>query len=328
VKSSARLGVLLLIGFHTAHAAAPANKPEAAAPKQPAVLLLEQGTEKAPLFVQEVKQAPTHEELEERKAAKNREERYEQREDRRARNDENLVLFTGLLAIATAALFVATVYLVRLGQVQAADAKVVAEAAKISAEAAKRSSEVAEASLTQLERPWFFHVSHHFGPIDQAPLLVQFHTEQQEAGQSWTISVTFENVGRVPGLIEKCEIRFLDIDTAPDSPAYTSMIEVDVDPKKVAANKTTRTPRIQQHLKKRHVVKQGDASARVVAYGRLTYMELNGRVHHTGFSVLVNIFEEDGKLIASAQELDGRKHYRSGDVAGGTFEPKGYEYYD
>lgn len=205
---------------------------------------------------------------------KTEEEKKEEREERE-RNaiiDGNLVKFTGQLAKYTFGLFLATILLAvgTLGLVWVAyrQSRDTADLKEIS------SRQIA--SMENLERPWLFNYRVYVERREGAPI-------QPNLANNWYISFHWINVGRAPAVIDECICRIQDKDTLPDIPDYTNGTNLNV-PNTVAKDVTFETSKIgpgQTRVK-------GGEPINFIVYGRLTYRELNGKVHQTGFAIEVS----------------------------------------
>jgi hypothetical protein len=89
---------------------------------------------------------------------------------------------------------------------------------------------------------------------------------------NWFIKLKLRNVGRMPALVEECI--FKRKDTLPPTPDYSKSGGLTC-PGTIAANETGDTG----------TVSPGPGyEGQLVFYGRITYKELSGRLHHTGFA--------------------------------------------
>jgi hypothetical protein len=149
--------------------------------------------------------------------------------------------------------------------------------AKTAANAAKEAAEIAKRSFTELERPWLF--------IEGATVSRREIPPESMIPNNWFIVFRCRNVGRSPAVVQECIIKFVDRDIIPAVPDYTNPIQLETqrwaspdqpfDTKPpIGPSPTTGT-------------KNGKAIEFIV-YGRITYTELNGAVHHTGFAVAVS----------------------------------------
>jgi len=128
-----------------------------------------------------------------------------------------------------------------------------------------------------MERPWLFlegaTVSRRDIPLAQA--LVP---------NSWFIKLHWKNVGRSPAIIERCEFKLIDKDVIPGRPDYTNSQDL-LTVAMVAQNTGFETNEVGPALGTG--AKNGQAIIFVV-FGRLTYRDLNGVEHHTGFAIEVS----------------------------------------
>ena len=138
---------------------------------------------------------------------------------------------------------------------------------------AKRQAE----ALTDLERPWLFMEASRVERRDGAPI-------DPQLPHNWYISFIWRNVGRTPAVIEDCVIKIEPTELLPEIPDYTNASEL-VCPSTVAKDDEFETSQVGPGEEKR--TKDGKAICLTI-YGRLTYKQLSGRVHHTGFALDVS----------------------------------------
>lgn len=144
---------------------------------------------------------------------------------------------------------------------------------KKAADAARKSANAAEKSLSDYERPWIF--------LERIKVT---RREPPPIPNSWFIGFSLKNIGRTPAIIEDCIVRIEDIDTLPEFPSYENAFPLACN-HTVAANIEFETSEIGKSPE--GGMKNGKPINYVV-FGRLTYKELNGKVHHTGFAVEVS----------------------------------------
>lgn len=142
---------------------------------------------------------------------------------------------------------------------------------RVAAEATRKAATIAERALTELERPWLFlqgaRITWRDSHTPPAPRLPN----------DWFISLKWKNVGRMPALVEDCIFKFADKASLPTSPDYSDAGHLRC-PGTVAPNEEVDTTVV------------GPAPGRpneLVFFGRITYKELNGKLHHTGFALEV-----------------------------------------
>jgi hypothetical protein len=159
---------------------------------------------------------------------------------------------------------------------QSSDMKASIAVAKNAADAAKRAADAAEQALTGLERPWLF--------IEGATIVRREPPGAPIIPNNWFIAFRCRNVGRSPAVIHECLVKFHDKDTLPPEPDYAGAIPIDT-PRWISVNDPFDTRQLGPSPE--HAVKDGQPII-FVAFGRLTYTELNGKIHHTGFAVEVS----------------------------------------
>ena len=132
-------------------------------------------------------------------------------------------------------------------------------------------------ALVNLERPWLFLEKVKVTRREGAPI-------NPNLINNWFISFQWRNVGRAPAVIKRCIIFFEPTDELPILPNYSNPSTLSC-PYTVAKDVPFETPDIGPAEQKR--TRDGEV-VNLTVYGRLTYSELNGDIHHTGFSVDVS----------------------------------------
>jgi hypothetical protein len=144
------------------------------------------------------------------------------------------------------------------------------------------SIKIAERALTDYERPWLFlegakvtrRDSHKWQPAPGGDVL----ESAPPIPNDWYISLQWRNIGRTPALVQDCIFKIQDKESLPATPDYTGSGPPLSCQRTVAADERFSTGEV------------GPAPGRtnlLVFFGRMTYEELNGRVHHTGFALEV-----------------------------------------
>jgi hypothetical protein len=147
------------------------------------------------------------------------------------------------------------------------------KATEIAAAAAKKSAD----AIPALERPWIFVEKAHLKRREDAgsPIIPNY----------FSISFVCRNVGRTPAIIEEFFVKIHDKRTIPDIPDYSEPHIRLRCPATVATNvefeSSSFGPPSQPGATSDEVIFY-------VIYGKITYKELNGTTHHTGFSVEVS----------------------------------------
>ena len=140
---------------------------------------------------------------------------------------------------------------------------------KRSIEAAEKSASVAERALTELERPW---------------LLLEGYAvrryEPPSTPNAWYITFEWRNFGRSPALIKECVVRIVDRDLMPPVPDYEGSKPL-LCPAIVGASSPFATGAIGPS--RGTGIKDGNA-VQFIVFGKLTYSQMNGTLHHSGFA--------------------------------------------
>lgn len=195
----------------------------------------------------------------------------------KADTDRQLVEWTSVLALATVG-----AALVALGQlvmflIQLRLMRRNAEDASVAANAARDSADVAKTALTELERPWLV--------IESYRVVLRSGQIDADHPNNWYISFIIKNLGRAPALIESCGVHIKDIDALPAAPDYTALSPLNCKAS-MAAGESTETGQVGPAAE---AARREDGSvARLVVYGRLTYRQLRGMTHQTGFAAEVS----------------------------------------
>lgn len=137
--------------------------------------------------------------------------------------------------------------------------------------ATRQSAKIAERALTDYERPWLF--------LESVKIV---RRQPPPAPNEWYIETEWRNVGRTPAIVEECVIKLLDKPTLPATPDYSNAAHVGLRAT-FPADATGTTGQIGPGNK----LRPNGTAIEYVAFGRVTYRELNGRTHHTGFAVEV-----------------------------------------
>jgi hypothetical protein len=133
-----------------------------------------------------------------------------------------------------------------------------------------RSAKIAESALTGLERPWLF--------LEGTTISRRDLPGQQLIPNNWFIKLHWKNVGRAPALIEDCLFQIVPKANITNEPVYDKRSGISC-PRTVAVGETIETFQVGPAPGKNEIL---------VFYGRITYTELSGKRHETGFAVEVS----------------------------------------
>ena len=139
-----------------------------------------------------------------------------------------------------------------------------------------RAAKIAERTLGEIERPWLF--------IEGATVTRRELPGQSLVPNNWFISFRCRNVGRTPAVVEECIIKLCDKAALPQTPDYSGPFGMMSAPRWVSHDKSFET----QPMGPEPTTTKNGQPIIFVVYGRVTYKELNGTVHHTGFAVEVS----------------------------------------
>jgi hypothetical protein len=142
-----------------------------------------------------------------------------------------------------------------------------ADDAADAARAARVSADVARDTFTKLERPWIFLEGVRMEWRDR---------QRPRVPNNFYVSLKFKNNGRTPALINRLDCRLVKTDELPEVPDYTRCDALFVVPAKLAADCDFETNQIGP--------KPGE-DVEMTIYGRLTYTDMVGTEHHTGFAM-------------------------------------------
>lgn len=176
----------------------------------------------------------------------------------------DLAKYTKLLFIATALLVIATAGLVVFGFIQSSDSK-------RSIAAAETSAAVAERALTDLERPWLFlaSVSIRFNPSATGLL----------EPNRWFLKLHWKNVGRAPAIVDECLFSIELKKNLPETPVYNPDLKLNCQ-HTIAEKETVETNEVGPARRQDEEI--------LVFFGRMTYRELGGKKHETGYAIEVS----------------------------------------
>lgn len=177
-------------------------------------------------------------------------------------SDYFIALFTLVLATVTGFLWYSTHLLWQAGEKQIA--------------AAQKSADIAEKALLDSDRPWIFPREVHIQDRNSSATL--------HIPNNFFFSVCLENAGNSPAFPQECVIKFGNEDSLPATPDYTGATRV-----------STRSVMVKGDLKFEtnplgpvaNQIPPGATIPQKIAYGYITYKDVNGRVHKTGFAYMI-----------------------------------------
>ena len=139
--------------------------------------------------------------------------------------------------------------------------------------ATKRSAETAERALSEHERPWLF--------LQGATIARGELPGQRTVPNNFFIHLKWKNVGRSPAIIEECSFKFEDINKVGEEPNYS-------DAGQLSASGTVSVGEEFETNAVGPAPTAANANIQYIMFGRLTYTELGGRQHHTGFALQIS----------------------------------------
>lgn len=143
--------------------------------------------------------------------------------------------------------------------------------AAIAANAALVSAKVAERAITEFERPWIF--------VEGVHIVRREDEGAPRITNNYWVSFRFKNYGRVPGIVVNCIARLVDASAIPAVPDYiTGQI-----PLRLGRHVGTEAP-----VETSQFGPPSGGPEIWAVYGRLTYTEIGGAEHHTGFIVQIS----------------------------------------
>ncbi len=175
-----------------------------------------------------------------------------------------------VIALFTIALYGATRGLWRAANAQRSDLEAAIQAFRDTAAAAAKSADV----VILLERSWLF--------IDRYRLTSD---DGYATPNSWTVVLRWRNVGRAPAIVEEFVLKISDIDALAPTPDYSSAGLLVCHAHAVAPGQTFVTQRVGPSPA--IAMKDGKA-VHFVLFGRITYRQLSGARHVTGFAMSVS----------------------------------------
>lgn len=173
--------------------------------------------------------------------------------------------FTG--AIAIIALFQAALFLWQLKLLRQST-----EIASIAADAAREAAQVARDSFTTLERPWIFLEKHRVERREGAPI-------KPTLLNNYYISLLFKNNGRSPAFIDSLAVKFIEKKDLPETPDFSTCTTL-------LRSAATLAPG--DDFESGQVGPAPGKDTQYTIYGWLTYRDVAGGKHHTGFAIDVS----------------------------------------
>lgn len=139
--------------------------------------------------------------------------------------------------------------------------------------ATRRTALIAERALTEYERPWLF--------LQGATVSRRENPGEALVPNNFFIKLRWKNVGRAPALVDSCTFVFEDEKKMTPHPDYskagqlstngTISVDEECETNEIGPSPTAET-----------------ANITFVMYGRITYTELNGKKHETGYAVHIS----------------------------------------
>jgi hypothetical protein len=207
-------------------------------------------------------------------------ERATHEETTDSRDSDSGYSLTNIIQAASAA--VSAVFAVAIWCVYRAQARIMRgqlRAGLRAARGAQKSADTSARALADFERPWLFSEGVTITARREPPY-----------ENNWFIQFHFKNVGRMPAIVEACAVKFGERALLPPMPDYSNEAAIDISRTfAVGESAVTRAmgPALLGH------------SREMVAYGRLTYVELNGKRHSTGFAYAVSPMFPASAIYAS-----------------------------
>jgi hypothetical protein len=152
--------------------------------------------------------------------------------------------------------------------------------------ATRRTAKLAEVALTELERPWLF--------LEATTIRRRELPGQSIQPNNWSIRLHWKNVGRAPAIIEECLFRISPKSSLPSSPIYA----------KESGLSCSATVSAGQVIETNEVGPGPGTDEILVFFGRLTYKELSGKIHETGYAL-----EVSPHIAACSQHLGEKYSY-------------------
>jgi hypothetical protein len=139
--------------------------------------------------------------------------------------------------------------------------------------ATNRNAQIAERALREHERPWLF--------LEGASVRMRDPRTSTVIQNNWFIKLRFKNVGRSPAVVTDCIFKIAELSGLPAHPKYSGAGQLSVQ-RTVSVGETAETSEVGPAPTSKN--RQG---AELVFFGKLSYSELNGKLHHTGFALRV-----------------------------------------
>jgi hypothetical protein len=135
-------------------------------------------------------------------------------------------------------------------------------------------AQIAERALTEHERPWLF--------LESASVKMRDPETMTVVRNNWFIKLHFKNVGRMPAIVTDFICKIAEMNTLGPMPDYQGGFQLPV----------------QRTISVGEVVESGEVGpapttenqrgAELVFFGCITYSELGGKQHKTGFALRVS----------------------------------------
>jgi hypothetical protein len=133
-----------------------------------------------------------------------------------------------------------------------------------------------QARELRTNRPWIF--------LKGATIRRRELPNQAITPNYWFIKLHWRNIGRSPAIVERCEFKLVDKNIIAAHPDYSNSLDLTTPamiPQDIEFETNEFGPAPEAGTKKGEAVQ-------LVLFGRLTYKELSGIIHHTGFALEIS----------------------------------------
>jgi hypothetical protein len=132
----------------------------------------------------------------------------------------------------------------------------------------------AEKAVIEIERPWLFLEGATVRPRDPRTMTI--------IQNNWYIKLHWKNLGRSPAIVTDCIFKLIEFSTVGPEPDYTGALPLTLQ-RTIGVGESVPTNEVGPARKST----EGVEGPELIFFGRLTYSELNGKIHNTGFALRV-----------------------------------------
>lgn len=139
-------------------------------------------------------------------------------------------------------------------------------------DATQQSAKIAERALSEHERPWLF--------LDAVKIERRDHEGRSPIPNNYFVTLRWKNIGRSPAVIHNCGFVFEDYTKLAENPDYSRCSPLGA-PRTVAVGENFETNPVGP-------VPGPKNTQELAMWGRVTYAELGGRKHNSGYAIRIS----------------------------------------